>query len=182
MLAPLRLLQRTQRVVASRAVTGTVTRSAVRHQAPTFAVRALSAEAAPSAFDVIVQLTFVDPNGARRQVPAYVGKTLHETCDMHGIDIGPAVRAGDSEIARSERWIEPTFGEGPAAGFDHVILHGKGSETANHRTEREMSLLSEYWDDDEVFDESRLACMVTVTKAMDGMIVYVPDRIVCDIP
>ena len=32
--------------------------------------------APPSAFDVVVQLTFVDPNGARRQVPGYVG-TYH---------------------------------------------------------------------------------------------------------
>jgi len=30
----------------------------------------------PSAFDVVVQLTFVDPNGARRQVPGLVGKFL----------------------------------------------------------------------------------------------------------
>lgn len=101
---------------------------------------------------------------------------------MHGIDIGPAYRAGDSEIQRSERWMEPTFGEGPSSGFDHVILHGNGSTTAEPRSERELSLLSDYWDDDEVFDDSRLACMVTVTKDMDGMIVYVPDRIVCDIP
>ena len=101
---------------------------------------------------------------------------------MHGIDIGPAYRAGDSEVQRSERWIEPTFGEGPASGFDHVILHGKGADTAPLRTERELSLISDYWDDDEVFDDSRLACMVTITKDMDGMIVYVPDRINCDIP
>jgi len=101
---------------------------------------------------------------------------------MHGIDIGPAYRAGDSEIERSERWTEPTFGEGPACGFDHVILHGAGTDKAGHRSEKELSLISEYWDDDEVFDDSRLACMIRVTKEMDGMIVFVPDRIVCDIP
>jgi hypothetical protein len=101
---------------------------------------------------------------------------------MHNIDIGPAVRAGDTEIERSERWTEPTFGEGPGMGFDHVILHGPGSETATKRTERELSLISDYWDDDEVFDESRLACMITVTKAMDGMVVFVPDRLAYDIP
>jgi len=110
------------------------------------------------------------------------GKTLHEICLMHGIDIGPAYRAGDSEIERSERWTEPTFGEGPACGFDHVILHGAGTDKAGHRSEKELSLISEYWDDDEVFDDSRLACMIRVTKEMDGMIVFVPDRIVCDIP
>ena len=111
------------------------------------------------------------------------GKTLHQTCELHGIDIGPAFRAGDPEIYRSERWIEPTFGEGPSCGYDHVILHGPGSDTVGQpRSERELSLISEYWDDDEVFDESRLACMITITKEMDGMIVYVPDRLVCDIP
>ena len=110
------------------------------------------------------------------------GKTLHEICMLHHIDIGPAYRAGDDQIERSERWIEPTFGEGPATGFDHVILHGKGAETAGIRSDRELSLLSDYWDDDEIFDDSRLACMVKVTKEMDGMIVYVPDRIVNDIP
>ena len=101
---------------------------------------------------------------------------------MHKIDIGPNYRGGDVQVERSERWIEPTFGEGPSTGFDHVILHGNGVEEAGLRTDRELSLISEYWDDDEVFDNSRLACMITLTKAMDGMIVYVPDRLVCDIP
>lgn len=101
---------------------------------------------------------------------------------MHGIDIGPATVGGTTQVERSERWIEPTFGEGPACGFDHVILHGKGSDAVGLRTDRELSQLSDYWDDDEIFDGSRLACCVTVTKDMDGMIVYVPDRIVCDIP
>ena len=74
MLSPLRLLA--QRGVASRAV---LARTAVRSLAPatsTTSVRCFSAEAPkPSAFDVVVQLTFVDPNGARRQVPGYVGKS-----------------------------------------------------------------------------------------------------------
>ena len=111
-----------------------------------------------------------------------IGKTIHETCTMHGIDIGPAYRAGDDQIQRTERWIEATFGEGPSSGFDHVILHGNGSDEACVRSDRELSQISDYWDDDEVYDNSRLACMVTLTKAMDGMIVYVPDRLVCDIP
>jgi len=101
---------------------------------------------------------------------------------MHGIDVGPAYRAGDDQVQRTERWIEPTFGEGPATGYDHVILHGKGSETATVRSDKELSQISDYWDDDEIFDNSRLACMITITKEMDGMIVYVPDRLVCDVP
>jgi hypothetical protein len=42
--------------------------------------------------------------------------------------------------------------------------------------------LGDYWDDDEIFPESRLATQVTVTKEMDGMTVYVPDRLVDDNP
>jgi len=70
----------------------------------------------------------------------------------------------DSEIERSERWTEPTFGEGPACGFDHIVLHGASAAKAGHHSERELSLIGDCWDDDEVFDDSRLACMITVTK------------------
>ena len=46
----------------------------------------------------------------------------------------------------------------------------------------EERLLNEYWEEDELFPESRLASQVTLTKAMDGMVVYVPDRLVDDCP
>jgi hypothetical protein len=81
MLAPLRLLQRTQTAVASRALFTRTLHVTALKALPT-GTRSFSSAAAPapgaptqpSAFDVVVQLTFVDPNGARRQVPAYVGK------------------------------------------------------------------------------------------------------------
>jgi hypothetical protein len=38
------------------------------------AVSTTDASAAPSVFDSIVTLNFVDPSGARRKVPAYVGE------------------------------------------------------------------------------------------------------------
>ena len=101
---------------------------------------------------------------------------------MHGIDIGPECAAGPPQIQRSDTWIEPTFGEGPTSGFDHVVLTGKGADTAPLKTDQEDMMLSDYWDDDEIYPESRLACMVTLTKEMDGMIVYVPDRIADEIP
>ena len=86
------------------------------------------------------------------------------------------------EAKRSDEWLEPLFGEGPTSGFDHVILQGNGVETAPPKNHVEQRMLEHYWDFDEIFPDSRLACVVPVTKEMDGMMIYVPDRIVDDIP
>jgi len=101
---------------------------------------------------------------------------------MHGIDIGPESHGAAPEIERTERWIEPTFGEGVTSGYDHVVLVGKGTETAARMTPIEQQMLEDHWDWDEIFEGSRLASAVTLTKEMDGMTVYVPDRIVDNIP
>jgi len=134
----------------------------------------------PSVMDVIVNLNFVDPEGARRQVPGFVGKTIYETCELHGIDLGPASVGAPVEEVRSSTWTEPLYGEGPTSGFDHILITGKGSDTAKPITWMEERCLQDYWDDDEIFPESRLATQVFLTKDMDGMTVYVPDRLVDD--
>mmetsp|Transcript_32155 Transcript_32155/g.96346 ORF Transcript_32155/g.96346 Transcript_32155/m.96346 type:complete len:181 (-) Transcript_32155:382-924(-) len=136
----------------------------------------------PSVRDVMLGLTFVDPSGARRKVPGIIGKTLYDISEMHGIELGPASVGGPADAIRSAEWTEPLFGEGPCTGFDHVLLVGPGVETAKPRDHIEMRMLNHYWDDDEIFPESRLATQITLTKEMDGMIVYVPDRICDDIP
>ena len=101
---------------------------------------------------------------------------------MNEIDLGPSSIGGAVEAARSDTWTEPLYGEGPSTGYDHVLLVGNGAETATPITHKELAALGDYWDDDELFPESRLASMVLLTKEMDGMTVYVPDRIVDDIP
>ena len=101
---------------------------------------------------------------------------------MHDIDIGPNSNGAPPEVARTESWIEPTFGEGTTAGFDHVVLVGKGADTAARKTPVGEQMLEDHWDFDEIFEGSRLASAVTLTKEMDGMKVYVPDRIADDIP
>ena len=110
------------------------------------------------------------------------GKTLYEICEMQGIDIGPSSTCAAPEVARTEDWIEPTFGEGTTAGFDHVILVGPGIDSGPRKTPIEEQMLADYWDWDEIFESSRLASAVTLTKEMDGMSVYVPDRLVDDCP
>jgi len=101
---------------------------------------------------------------------------------MHGIDIGPASVGGAVEKVHSDTWTEPLYGEGACSGFDHVLLTGNGVETAAPKTHVEQRMLNDYWDEDELYPESRLACMITLTKEMDGMSVYVPPRIVDDNP
>lgn len=110
------------------------------------------------------------------------GKTLYETFEMQGIDIGPSSVCAKPETPRTETWMEPTFGEGPTSGYDHVVLTGKGAGEAIRPNYAEMQQLEDYWEWDEIFEGSRLASVVTLTKGMDGMVVYVPDRIVDDVP
>eukprot|EP00541_Cyclophora_tenuis_P015859 CAMPEP_0116547562 /NCGR_PEP_ID=MMETSP0397-20121206/3847_1 /TAXON_ID=216820 /ORGANISM="Cyclophora tenuis, Strain ECT3854" /LENGTH=160 /DNA_ID=CAMNT_0004072109 /DNA_START=89 /DNA_END=571 /DNA_ORIENTATION=- len=134
----------------------------------------------PSAKDVCVQLTFVDPSGARRQVTGLVGTTLHDTCVTHEIDIGPSSKGAIVEKVQTDVWTEPLFGEGPTSGFDHVLVTGNGAETIPPKTPAEQRMLRAYWEEDEIYPESRLASMVDLTKDMDGMVVFVPDRLVDD--
>ena len=89
---------------------------------------------------------------------------------------------GAPEVARTDTWIEPTFGEGINSGFDHVVLVGNGKDTAARKTPIEQQMLEDHWDFDEIYEGSRLASTIVLTKEMDGMTVYVPDRIADDIP
>eukprot|EP01083_Nonionella_stella_P274553 932022_1 len=165
------------RIVSKRAV------SQIRNSSRALSSAVAQAPAGPpSVLDNIVNLNFVDPSGARRQVPGYIGKTIYETCEMHGIDLGPASVGAPVEAVRSDTWTEPLYGEGPTSGYDHILLVGKGAETAKPMTHIEKKVLTQYWDEDEIFPESRLATEVSITKEMDGMTVYVPDRIIDDIP
>ena len=86
-------------------------------------------------------------------------------------------QCGVEQHVHNERWTEPLFGEGPTSGYDHVVLSGPGVDTAGPITRSEERMLEDYWDFDEIFPESRLASMIILTKAMDGMIVYVPPRV-----
>lgn len=90
--------------------------------------------------------------------------------------------AAPPEVKRTDDWIEPTFGEGVSSGYDHVVLVGNGKDTAARMTPIEQQMLEEYWEFDEIYDGSRLASAVTLTKEMNGMTVYVPDRITDDCP
>ena len=111
------------------------------------------------------------------QIYCYTGTSLYDACETNQVELGPVNPCGVSYIFHSERWTEPVFGEGPTSGYDHVVLSGPGVATANPITHAEERMLEDYWDFDEIFPESRLATQIMLTKAMDGMIVYVPPRV-----
>ena len=150
--------------------------------ADSFSVAAPADGSAPSVYDAIVKINFLDDEGNRRVVPGIIGKTLWETAIMHGIDIGPSSCGGPVEAVRSSTWTEPLYGEGTTTGYDHVVLGGNGVEKAKPMDKSERRQLSEYWDEDELYPESRLASQIVLVKEMDGMNVFLPPRICDDNP
>ncbi len=82
----------------------------------------------------------------------------------------------------NERWTEDLFGEGPQLGHDHVMIPNNWAAKIPPRFEQEVRALKENWDDEEINDNSRLASMIHLTKELDGIVVYMPDRVPDDCP
>eukprot|EP00586_Coscinodiscus_wailesii_P002561 CAMPEP_0172483634 /NCGR_PEP_ID=MMETSP1066-20121228/10675_1 /TAXON_ID=671091 /ORGANISM="Coscinodiscus wailesii, Strain CCMP2513" /LENGTH=182 /DNA_ID=CAMNT_0013247599 /DNA_START=88 /DNA_END=636 /DNA_ORIENTATION=- len=142
----------------------------------------LATPSTPSIYDVLVKLTFIDPSGARRIVPARIGETVYQTATHHQIDLGPSMVGAPVEAVRSDTWTEPLYGEGATSGYDMVVLGGNGVDTTLPMDASEKKQLRDYWDADDLYPESRLASQIVVNKEMDGMVVYVPDRLIDDCP
>eukprot|EP00522_Entomoneis_paludosa_P015870 CAMPEP_0172456476 /NCGR_PEP_ID=MMETSP1065-20121228/15899_1 /TAXON_ID=265537 /ORGANISM="Amphiprora paludosa, Strain CCMP125" /LENGTH=169 /DNA_ID=CAMNT_0013209519 /DNA_START=102 /DNA_END=611 /DNA_ORIENTATION=+ len=129
-------------------------------------------------YDIFINLVIVDPSGARKNIKGIIGKTLYEACELQGVELGPASLGGNWATRRTDTWVEQTFGEGAVEGFDHVVLTGKGAEAVEDQPHPpELQALDDHWDGNELYEGSRLASRVVVNKGMDGMVVYVPDRL-----
>jgi len=179
-----RLVRSTAPVAARRLSAFTTTTTQRTFSAAAAPAVSTNTEGPPSVYDKIVKIVIIDPSGARRTIPAMVGQSLYQACDMNGVDLGPASVGAPEEKIRSSTWTEPLYGEGATSGFDHVLLQGnnKGVDMVDPPHTNEIKMLEAYWDKDEIFPESRLASMVEINNKMDGMVVYVPDRLVDDIP
>merc|ERR1712125_22060 len=74
----------------------------VAQRASGLAVRSFGASpsdsAAPTVFDKLISLTIVDPSGARRKIPAMVGTSLYEACEINEVELGPMSEGGIGEI------------------------------------------------------------------------------------
>lgn len=133
--------------------------------------RALSTVAANT-----IKLTFVDQAGNRATVPARVGQSILDVAVLHKVDLeGPCGGGGSpTEVRRTENWIETTYGEGPSCFYCHVQIPSSFNAVLPEQTKEETSGLADIWED-EVSKTSRLACMITLDKRHDGLIVYIPD-------
>jgi ferredoxin len=109
-------------------------------------------------------------------VPARVGQTILDVAVHNKVDLeGPCGGGGSpTEVRRTENWVETTYGEGPNCFFCHVQIPNTYNHLLPEITSHELNGLVEVWDD-EVTKSSRLACMITLDKRHDGMVVFVPD-------
>ena len=78
------------RVARAAASRPSAVRGAARRTLASPAVATAAPLDPPSVFDSVVKLTIIDPSGARRVIPAYVGSSLYDACDANGVDLGPA--------------------------------------------------------------------------------------------
>ena len=139
--------------------------------------------APPSVASQAISLTFIDHAGARVTVPALVGKSIYDVATMHKIDLGPAALGAVVEKVHNERWTEDLYGEGATTAFDHIKIPTAYQHIVGKMSAQEAMMLDQYWDEDEISPEaSRLACMVEVTKEMEGMTVFIPDGLPDDCP
>jgi hypothetical protein len=95
---------------------------------------------------------------------------------MHKIDLEGSCHGGGGppEVRRTKDWLESTYGEGPTCFFCHVQIPSIYHHLLEPRLKYETDGLVEGWED-EVNSTSRLACLITLEKKHDGMLVYVPD-------
>ena len=123
-----------------------------------------------------IHITFVDLEGNRAKVPALVGQTLLQVAQRHKVDLEGACDGGGSpiEVKRTENWTEPTFGEGPTCFYCHVQIPKSFHHLLPDQTSEEITGLKDVWEDEAV-STSRLACMITLDKKHDNMVVFVPD-------
>jgi 2Fe-2S ferredoxin len=106
------------------------------------------------ATDRTVKVTFIEPDGKERTVDARIGATLMNTAVNNGIrgilaECGGSCTCATCHVYVDSRWIQ-------AVGKPEA-------------TEHEMLTIAI-----DPQPDSRLSCQVTITEALDGLIVRVP--------
>ncbi|KAK8832415.1 hypothetical protein WA577_002890 [Blastocystis sp. JDR] len=127
--------------------------------------------------DNTIDITFITPEGESKPVKARIGDTLLETAeayklplcgDCHGNGLPRAVK-------RTEGWTEETFGEGPSCSFCHVVLSRELSEVVPKPCAEEETFIEKI--PIGKTERSRLACQISVTKEMNGGVVFIPHHV-----
>ncbi len=109
-----------------------------------------------NARDIVPKITFVQPDGSRRTVEATAGKTVMEAARDHDI-----------------RGILAECGGECACSTCHCYVEERWLAMLPAKREDEASLIGFAW---EPRLESRLACQLLVTDALDGLTLLVPEH------
>lgn len=109
-----------------------------------------------------VHCTFIKPNGKRVTVPGRVGWSLLQTAQHHDVGL-EGWRASSS-------WLED-YGDGPATAADHVVVAKEWAPKLEPMYPEEEKMLQTV---EHAAETSRLAAVITLTKALDGITVYIP--------
>jgi ferredoxin, 2Fe-2S len=102
------------------------------------------------------RITFIEPDGFRREIDAPLGITLMEAAVSQGV-----------------QGILALCGGACACGTCHVYVDAAWREKMTPREEMEEGMLECAWQPGE---NSRLSCQIHVTADLDGLVVTVPRR------
>ena len=102
----------------------------------------------------MVEITYIDVDGAARKVEAEVGSTVMETAIRNGVpgivaECGGACACATCHVYVDEAWREKT---GEASAMEESMLDFA----------------------EEVQPNSRLSCQIRVSDALDGLVVRMP--------
>jgi len=103
----------------------------------------------------VPKVTFIEPDGRRREADATTGVTLQEIADDYNIDLEGACEGS------------------MACSTCHVIVADEWFDRLDPASEEEKDML------DLAFDlrrTSRLGCQITMTDALDGLVVILPSE------
>ena len=104
----------------------------------------------------MAKITFIQPDGARLEVGAEPGLTVMEAAKLNNVP-----------------GIEAECGGACACATCHVYIDAAWREKVGKPAAMEEDMLDFAFD---VREESRLACQIKVTAALDGLVVKVPDK------
>ena len=103
------------------------------------------------------RITFIEPDGFRREIDAPLGITLMEAARQHGIRGIVAQCGGACACATCHVYID-------AAWLAKVGLPAAGSQEASMLSFAAVTQ-----------PDSRLSCQIPVTEALDGLILRMPE-------
>ena len=102
------------------------------------------------------RITFVQPDGSRETIHVTVGRTAMEAARDNSIRGIRAECGGECSCSTCHCYVDPTWvGRLPDKNDDEASLIEFAYEPR---------------------DESRLACQLLVTEALDGLVLHVPEK------